>query len=204
MPTLLEPELPSVLNKVAPLQGARKRKFTTSELYLMAESGLFTEDEKVELIEGGIFVMPPPGDEHVYHVNRLSNLLTALLFSSKKAIVSVQNPVQLNEQSLTLPDITLLKYHDDFYRQQPIKAEDVLLIIEVSHSTIYHDTKRKVPIFAEAGIPEVWIINISEHLVHVYREPNNGVYDKLFDLQIGNALAPLAFPSDEIVVLSDK
>ncbi len=200
MPTSLTSELPPRSSRVAPLQGAKQRKFTTSELYLMAESGLFAEDEKVELIEGGIFVMPPPGEEHVYHVNRLRNLLTALLFSPKKAIVSVQNPVQLSEQSLPLPDIALLKYRDDFYHQHPIKSEDVLFIIEVSHSTIHHDTKCKVPIFVEVGIPEVWILNISENLVHVYREPSNGVYDKQFDLQAGKALAPLAFPSDEVVV----
>src|SRR5258708_1213244 len=110
-----------------------KHLFTVDEYHKMSDAGIFNEDERVELINGEIIEMPPIGSNHSGGVNRLTNNFCWKL--GTQVVVSTQNPVQLNNLSEPQPDIALLKPRNDFYSKSHPKAEDVLLIIEVSDSS---------------------------------------------------------------------
>ncbi len=118
-----------------------RRKFTVEQYHKMLESGILTEDDRVELIRGEIIEMSPIGTKHAACVNRLINLLVQLL--NKRVIVAAQNPVALNDNSQPQPDVALLKPRDDFYATAHPQPQDIFLIIEVADSTIIMTGKRK-------------------------------------------------------------
>jgi Uma2 family endonuclease len=143
----------------------------------MGEVGIFSEDDRVELVEGEIVKMSPIGERHAACVGLLTQLITLLL--QRSAIVWVQNPVQLDEHSEPQPDITILKHRDDFYRHKRPGPEDILLIIEVSDTTLGYDMKVKVPLYARAGIPETWLVNLRGGRVKAYADPAEGAYQTI-------------------------
>ncbi len=120
----------------------------------MAEVGLLSEDSRVELIEGEIIEMSPIGSTHGGTVNRSSKLLHREL--DDIAIVSVQNPVHIDDFSEPQPDLALLKPRKDFYSNSHPTPEDVLVVIEVADASVYYDRNVKPPLYARAGIPEAW------------------------------------------------
>src|ERR671938_948293 len=134
-----------------------RRHFNITEYYRMAAAGVFTEDDRVELIEGEIVEMNPIGSRHAACVGRLTKLLERLAGDS--AIVWVQNPVQVSDYSEPMPDVALLKRRDDFYAQANPQRTDVLLINEVADSSVEYDRDIKMPLYAGANIPEVWLFN---------------------------------------------
>src|ERR1051326_964297 len=119
-----------------------QRLFTIDEYHRMIDAGIFAEDDRVELINGIIIEMNPIGKNHSGNVNRLNNLFNKKL---PDIIVSVQNPVQLNNNSEPQPDITLLKFRNDYYTNSHPKPDDVLLIIEVADSSLDYDRDEKMP-----------------------------------------------------------
>ena len=115
----------------------KRRQITVDEYYRMGEAGLIAPDERVELIEGEIIDMAPIGSDHASFVNQLNALLAQAV--SGKAILSVQNPIRLNNRSEPEPDFAILKFRDDYYRKQHPTPADTLLIVEVSNtSERYH------------------------------------------------------------------
>lgn len=154
----------------------QKRYFNVNEYYRMAEAGVLTENDRVELIEGEIIQMCPIGSRHAACVRRAGDLLIRLL--AKVVIVSVQNPVQINEYSEPLPDIALLKPRDDFYSRAHPVPEDILLVIEMADTSVDYDRNIKMPLYAKAGIPEAWLVNLPKDIIEVYTEPFNGSYQK--------------------------
>jgi Uma2 family endonuclease len=140
----------------------------------MGEAGIFSQDARVELIEGEIVEMSPIGERHAACVGWLTRTLTLLL--QHVALVWTQNPVQLDDYSEPEPDVLLLKPRDDFYRHGKPRPEDVLLVIEVSDSTLEYDRQIKLPLYARAGVPEVWIVNINEERVETFAEVSGGAY----------------------------
>ena len=140
----------------------------------MGQFGIFSEDERVELVCGEIIDMPPIGERHAACVDFLTQLITLRL--RRSAIVRVQNPVQLDDYSEPQPDIAVLKRRDDFYRHAHPRPEDVLVVIEVSDSTLELDRKVKLPLYAGAGIPEAWLVNLPEECIEVYSDPAGGEY----------------------------
>jgi Uma2 family endonuclease len=170
-----------------------RRHFSVGEYYKMAAAGLFTEDDRVELIEGEIIEMNPIGSRHAACVGRLTELLGRL--TRDVAIVWVQNPVQVNDYSEPVPDVTLLKRRDDFYAQANPGPEAVLLLIEVSDSTLEYDQQVKLPLYARARVPEVWIINIPEETIEVYARPSRGKYQGALTVGRGERLTSTSVPS---------
>jgi Uma2 family endonuclease len=142
----------------------------------MAEAGVLTENDRVELIEGEIIQMCPIGSRHAACVRRAGDLLTRLL--AQVVIVSVQNPVHISEYSEPLPDIALLKPRDDFYSRAHPNPEDILLVIEMADTSVDYDREIKIPLYAKAGIPEAWLVNLPKDIIEVYTEPLNGSYQK--------------------------
>ncbi|AFZ60029.1 Uma2 family endonuclease [Anabaena cylindrica FACHB-243] len=111
-----------------------RHQFTVQQYHQMAESGILTENDRVELIRGEMIDMSPIGTRHAGCVNRLVNLLIQLL--GKQIVLAPQNPIELNDTSEPQPDIALLKPHADFYRNSHPQPEDIFLLIEVADTTI--------------------------------------------------------------------
>ena len=169
-----------------------RRHFSVAEYYKMAAAGVFTEDDRVELIEGEIVEMNPIGSRHAACVGKLTELLGQL--AAGKAIVWVQNPVQVSDDSEPLPDVALLKRRDDFYAQANPRPTDVLLIIEVADSSVEYDRNIKMPLYARAGIPEVWLVNLPKETVEVYNQPLGGEYREIRLVKRGEALSAKSVP----------
>ncbi|MFP5262933.1 MAG: Uma2 family endonuclease [Blastocatellia bacterium] len=172
--------------------------FTVDEYHRMSEAGILSEADRVELIEGEIIKMSPIGRYHAACVKRLNSTLNRRV--SDYAIVSVQDPVRLDEHSEPEPDIALLKPRDDFYAQGAPAVEDVLLIIEVADTSVEYDRDVKVPLYAKAGIAEAWLANIREDRIEAYSRPANGVYQKVRLVNRGEAISPEELPSLIITV----
>ena len=158
----------------------------------MAETGVLRPDARVELLNGQIIDMSPIGPFHGGVTNYLNQIFTAA--SKNRWVTAVQNPVRLNDESEPQPDLLLLKPSSDFYRKRHPKPEDVLLLIEVSDTTLELDRTEKLPAYGRAGIAEAWIVNLNEQTIEVYREPHFTGYASKIILRAGSQAAPQAFP----------
>jgi Uma2 family endonuclease len=163
-----------------------RRYFNVTEFYRMAAAGVFSEDDRVELIEGEILEMSPIGSRHAACVDRLTELFGQQV--GRKAIIRVQNPIRLDDYSEPLPDITLLKRRADFYAENHPTQADVLLIVEVADTSVDYDRNIKLPIYAQANIPEVWLVNLPKNIVEVYTRPANNKYQKSRKFKRGELL----------------
>lgn len=170
----------------------QRRKFSVSEYYAMAEAGILTDRDRVELLDGEIVVMAPIGNRHAFCVDWLTRFW--ILALAERAIVRIQNPVRLDNSSEPEPDVTLLAWRDDFYASAHPGPQDVLLLIEVSDSTVGFDRGQKLPLYARAGIPEVWIVNLQDRRVEVYTEPDGDGYGSTSHYVPGESVAPARFP----------
>lgn len=151
-----------------------KHRISVDAYHRMGDAGVFPPEARVELIEGEIIDMAPIGSRHASVVNRLTRIIVPAV--GEKAIVQVQGPVRLSELSEPEPDIALLKPRADYYRDALPGAADVLLLIEVADSTQRYDRRIKVPLYARHGVPEVWVIDLENALVHFHRRPGAGAY----------------------------
>jgi Uma2 family endonuclease len=140
----------------------------------MARAGILRPGDRVELIEGEIIDMAPIGSRHAAAVKRIARALDRSI--GEGAIVSVQNPVRLDQFSEPQPDIALLRPRADFYAGAHPGAADVLLIVEVADSSLGYDRDNKLPLYAHHGIPEVWLVDVENRNFTVYREPQPDGY----------------------------
>ena len=176
------------------------RRFTVEEYHKLAEVGILSEDDRVELIEGEIIVNSPIGSKHAACVNRLTHLFSQRV--GGRAIVSVQNPIRLGEHSEPQPDLALLKPRPDFYAEEHPKPEDVLLVVEVAETSSEYDRHVKIPLYARHGIPEVWLIDLSKGRLTAFRKPQRGVYARIEEAKKGDRIAPEALP-DVVIPLEE-
>ncbi|HWQ15894.1 MAG TPA: Uma2 family endonuclease [Roseiflexaceae bacterium] len=151
-----------------------RHPFTVADYARMLSAGILSEDDRVELIDGEVRVMSPIGPLHAAIVKRLNTLLSRSLPDT--VILSVQDPIQLNDYSEPQPDLAILQYRDDFYGHAHPVADDVLLVIEVADTSVAYDRDEKVPRYAGANIAEVWLIDINTFTVEQYLHPRNGKY----------------------------
>ena len=177
-----------------------RRYFTVDEYHRMGEAGIFLRNEHVELIEGEILKKSPIGSRHVASVNRLHMQLSSLL--RDRAIVSVHNPIVLNDFSEPEPDIALLKPRNDFYALAHPRLTDVLLVVEVADTSFEYDHDTKLPTYARSAVPEVWLAVIHAETVTAHTEPANGVYRTVRSYRRGDSVTPLHFPDLSIEVIS--
>jgi Uma2 family endonuclease len=177
---------------IMPTETITRKLFTVDEYHRMWDAGIFPEEKRFELIRGEIFEMPGAKPPHSGRVNRLNHLFPSRLGES--VIVSVQNPSSIDDYSEPVPDVSLLKPRQDFYSGSHPLPSDVLLLVEISHTTLRFDTKIKAPLYAEAGIAEYWVLNIPENVLEVRTEPMNGRYTKLAIFKAGESVSPRAFP----------
>jgi Uma2 family endonuclease len=169
-----------------------KKLFTVDEYYRMAEVGILKPEDRVELIDGEIIEMSPIGDRHAGCVNRANHLLTVTL--ATRAVVSVQNPLQLNNYTEPEPDIVVLKPRTDYYASKKIRAEDALLVLEIAETTLSYDRRIKLPRYATAGIPEVWIEDLKSNTLLVYRNPQGSMFTESLVLRGDETVTLHGFP----------
>jgi Uma2 family endonuclease len=165
-----------------------RHPISLEEFERMVDAGVFGEDTRIELIRREIIEMAPIGFPHEMCVARLSGLLTRLV--GERALVWPQNnSIRLPGNSRPQPDLTLLKWRDDYTRDKPPTAKDVLVIIEVSETSLVYDRTVKGPLYAEAGIPEYWIVNLRAEVVEVSTNPVAGKYESVKRAKRGETLA---------------
>jgi Uma2 family endonuclease len=171
----------------------QRHRFTVKQWHQMIEARVFHPDDRLELIEGEVIVMAPIGSPHQSTVDRLTHLLVTRL--GDRAIVRVQGPIVLAaEDSEPQPDLALLQPRADFYRSGHPEPGDILLAIEVTDTTTELDRRVKLPLYARAGIPETWLVDLNQEAVEIYRQPGPGGYQSAWTASRGEALSPGAFP----------
>ena len=178
------------------------RLFTVGEYRQMAEAGILTKDDRVELIKGEIVKMSPIGLRHAACVDRLAELF--ILRLAPAVTVGVQNTVELDDSTQPQPDLALLRRRADFYESGHPKPGDIFLIVEVADTTVEADRQVKIPLYAEAGIPEVWLVDIHEGCVEVHRNPSGEGYAEVLKCRRGEsavvgAFADVSFTVDEVL-----
>jgi len=175
-----------------------RRTFTAAEYYQMAQVGILSEDDRVELLEGEIIQMSPIGSRHAACVDRLNMLFSVRL--GPKAIVRVQSPIHLSEDSEPEPDLVLLEPQPDFYAQAHPEPGDVLLLVEVAETSVEYDRQMKTPLYAQGGIAEAWLVDLVGECIEVYRSPSQQGYGEIWRRWPGQRLAPHAFPDLDLAV----
>jgi Uma2 family endonuclease len=175
------------------------RLFTVDEYYRMAEAGILHEDDRVELLEGEIVEMPPIGSHHASVVDRLTRIFSRA-GDAIDATVRVQSPVRLGRTSEPVPDIALLRPRPDFYATAHPVPEDVLLVIEVADTSADSDRDVKLPLYARAGIAEVWIVDLNAGVVDVYTLPSTDGYAGRRSAGRGREVSPGALPQIAVAV----
>lgn len=152
-----------------------RRRFDVDAYYKMAEAGLLGDARRIELIDGEIIDMASIGSPHAAVTNRLARLFSRAL-RDEAALVNVQSPLRLDAYNEPEPDLTLLRPRADGYRASHPNAADVLLLVEVSETSLAYDRTIKLPLYAKFSVPEVWIVDLPGGAVEVYREPKDGAY----------------------------
>ncbi|HIK12371.1 MAG TPA: Uma2 family endonuclease [Oscillatoriaceae cyanobacterium M33_DOE_052] len=175
-----------------------KRLFTVEEYHLMAETGILKEDDRLELLRGELVKMSPIGTRHAACVNRLLRLFSQRV--GDMAIVAVQNPIRLNDNSEPQPDLAVLQPRADFYATAHPQPGEILLLIEVADTTADFDRDVKIPLYAQNQITEVWLVDITAQTLAVFREPTPTGYRYQQQLTMGDKVAMAVFPDVEIGV----
>jgi Uma2 family endonuclease len=158
------------------MESPQRHRITVHDYHRMAEFGVLAPDARVELIEGEVIDMAPIGSDHQSVVDQLNRMLVRA--AGDAAIVRVQGSVRLGEWSEPQPDVVLLKPRADFYRGQFAAGTDTLLVIEVSDATLRYDRDIKVPLYAKHGVPEVWVVDVRNHMLLVYGALRSGQYEQ--------------------------
>lgn len=169
-----------------------KRQFSIQDYHQMVVAGILSEDERVELIQGEIIKMSPIGTRHASCVNRLTSLFSQSL--GDRVMVAIQNPVVLDNLSEPQPDVALLKPRDDFYATGHPQPQDILILVEVADTTIESDRNIKIPLYASSGICEVWLVDVNEPVIEVFKEPTVNSYQNMQKFQQGEIFVQ-AFPN---------
>ncbi len=168
----------------------KRRRFSVHDYHRMGEAGILHEDDRVELIEGEIVEMTAIGTRHFSCVNGLTRMLVMKV--GDEAIISVQNPVRLNEYTEPQPDLAVIRPRD--YRESLPEPDDVLLLIEVSDTTLAYDRGIKLPLYARAGIREVWIVDLPNETIEPYTSPSGDGYRRVEQMRRGQTLESILLP----------
>lgn len=173
------------------------RRITVDEYYKMAEVGILKPDERVELINGEIIQMSPIGIRHRNCVNNFTKILNRLV--PDKFIVSPQNPVRIDADDEPVPDIAVVKanaINKDF------SPEDVVLLIEVADTTYSYDRTVKIKKYATAGVPEVWLANLSKNTMETFNNPVGETYTEIREFNVGDRVQSQQLPMIIIEVVN--
>ncbi len=173
-------------------------RFTVDDYYRMIDLGMLKDVERAEIIEGELIKKMPIGKRHAACVKKLDELLRDEL--GKSVTYSVQDPITLDEFNEPQPDVALLKRRDDFYSGKQPMAEDVLILVEVSDSTLDYDRNRKIPLYAKHEIPEVWLINLTNETIEIHSQSRDYSFNIVKILRRGEILQSEILPELKLAV----
>ena len=179
------------------VQFAVHHRFTVDEFQKMGEMGIFSPDDRVELIDGEIIEMTPVGSRHISCVMRLNRLFVGML--EGEAMVSPQSPIKTDEAQ-PVPDLAILRSREDEYEDTVPEPADCLLLIEVADSSVLFDRNVKSGLYARNEVPEYWIVDLTRNLVVVHRAPLTGEYTEVAEYGRDQAFTSPALGGREIRV----
>jgi Uma2 family endonuclease len=175
-----------------------RTRISTNRYQMMVATGVLTKYDRIELIEGDMLDMALMGTKHSAITSRLNELL--ILAVTRSATVVVGGPVNLGEFSQPQPDLMLLRRRADFYDSKTPESADVLLLIEVSDSSLAYDQGVKLNLYARYGVAEYWVVDVEGRRIVTYREPAAKGYRRKAEFEVPDALTPQAFPELKIAV----
>jgi Uma2 family endonuclease len=184
-------------NPVAVPQPIRRHKLSVEDFHKLGEAGVLHAESRVELFEGELVDMAPIGDWHAGVVAILNEIFVRRAIGT---IVWAQNPVRFADDTELQPDVAVLRRRDDFYRRSTPRPADVLLLIEVADSTLAYDHGPKLDLYARHGIREVWIVNLRDRLLEVFREPSSLGYWIQLQHGAGDLVSALDLPNVSVEV----
>lgn len=189
----------SVVDSVTQAQ-PHNRHWTRDDYYKAADLGIFRPDEKLELIEGEVLVkVSPMGTKHAVSIYKATRELENI--TENQFIVRAQMPFVISEHTEPEPDICVAIFREDGYLEKHPEPSDIKLIIEVSDTTLQYDCVRKVVLYANANIPEYWIINLIDNRLEVRRNPETGFgYRSIATYNHNDLISPLFLPDTELLV----
>ena len=170
----------------------QRHLFTVEDYARMGETGILTADDRVELIDGEVREMSPIGPPHAGIVDRLAELLFARLMGTVQ--VRTQGPVRLSQNTEPEPDLAILRRRDDYYQQHHPESDEILLVIEVADSSLLYDRVEKMPRYAQAGIPEAWLVNVAAREVNIYAGPKPTGYAEERVVRRGDEIVSATVP----------
>ena len=182
------------------IRGGKPRPFTHVEYHAMDAAGVFAPDERVQLVAGEIVVMSPMGSRHAAAINWTAAAFYASERLTGRAMVWVQCPVVIPDFSEPEPDLALIVNREDGYALVHPRPEDVLLLVEVADSTLAYDRRAKLPLYAAAGIPESWLLNLRDDVIEAHTDPSPDGYRTVQRYRAGDDITPAAFPDLDIPV----
>ena len=144
-----------------------RRIFNVDEYHRMSEAGILSEDDRVELMEGEIIKMSPIGSRHAACVKRFNTLLHRK--AGQAVIVSIQDPIRLDDYSEPEPDVAVVSGSPRDYRDA--HPSTALLVVEVADTSLLFDRTTKASLYARAGIADYWLLNLVDQIVEVHRTP---------------------------------
>ena len=180
--------------------GISVRRISVDDYHRMGEAGIFARGERVELLDGMLIAMPPVGERHIYSVLALEHLLPLML--GERAIVSTQNPLRLSASSEPEPDIVLLEAPVTRYDGHAPVTADAALVIEVAETSRAYDRGPKLRAYQDAGVREIWIIDLVKEVVEMWRRSEASEYELTSLAGRGDRIAPAAFP-DIVIAVDD-
>lgn len=175
-----------------------RHRITLDEYHRMAETGVFDPEARIELIEGELIDMPPIYPPHASTVDQI--VYQFITHFGGRAWVRCQHPVTLAPNSEPQPDIVLARLDARRYSDHHPASEDILLAIEVADSPLQLDRKVKIPLYARSGISEVWLMNLVDDEIAVYREPTEAWYRSVRTFRRGDSISPLEFSDTAFAV----
>lgn len=168
------------------------KRWTVEDYHRMIGAGILTPDDRVELLDGQIVEMAPQNPPHASTTDESADYLKALF--AGQARVRTQLPITLAPNSEPEPDIAIVRIDQRRYSDRHPAPADVFLLIEIADSTLQRDRTRKAKIYASAGIPEYWIVDLNSQQVIILRDPQANAYQSEQVLSIQAEIAPIAFP----------
>jgi Uma2 family endonuclease len=175
-----------------------RRLFTAEQFFQMIATGILTKHDHVELLEGEILEMTPIGRSHA--ACRANLIRMFILGIDGRGIVWSPGTIRLSDRSAPQPDLAVLRPNPRKYRDAYPIPDDVLLLVEISDSSLRRDRELKLPMYARAGIQEYWIVDVQDEVVDVYTSPANLNYASARTFRRGEFISPAAFPDLAIAV----
>ena len=190
--------LENTISRPFSTNGVKPRLITVAEYDRMIEAGIYTENDRIELLNGEIIELMPKGPKHVYFNEKIADILREKL--GKTADVRSQNPIILDDFSEPEPDIVLAIPPRENYLETHPTSSDILLIMEISDTTLTYDREAKAKAYSRNGIQQYIVLNVQDNSLEDYRNPAADGYQSKQTYRNSDKFNLTAFPDIEINV----